>query len=147
ISKRSADITINSIFNRIKVSWFLFIPLILFLIFFPRSSFDHRELNYIIKITQTLIIISFSTVVIRLVNVIQDVIVDKYNIEKADNAKERKIRTQLSFIKKILIVIILMITISMILLNIEEVRKYGAALVTSAGVAGIIIGFAAQKTL
>src|SRR5690606_16679452 len=64
ISKRSADITINSIFNRIKVSWFLFIPLILFLIFFPRSSFDHRELNYIIKITQTLIIISFSTVVI-----------------------------------------------------------------------------------
>jgi small-conductance mechanosensitive channel len=35
----------------------------------------------------------------------------------------------------------------LILLNIESVRLYGAALLTSAGVAGIIIGFAAQKTL
>jgi small-conductance mechanosensitive channel len=34
-----------------------------------------------------------------------------------------------------------------LLLNFESVRKYGATLLTSAGVAGIIIGFAAQKTI
>ncbi len=146
-AKKSHDIFKRSVFSRIKDSWLLFIPMIIFLVIFPRENLDETTVEYIVKITQTLIIISFAIVAIRLVGVIQDVVVDKYNIDKADNIKERKIRTQLSFIRKIVILIILVIASSLILLNIDGVRKYGAAIVTSAGVAGIIIGFAAQKSL
>lgn len=137
----------QSAYDRLRGSWFLFIPLIIFLIFLPRESFDEGELNRIIKITQTFIIISIATIAIRAVNIFQDLVTKKFSIDKADNKRERRIRTQISFIKKILVVAVVTITVSMILLNIEGVRKYGTAIITSAGVAGIVLGFAAQKTL
>lgn len=146
-SNRFKDVFITSVYNRIKGSWFLFIPLIFFLIFFPRDRFDGDALHIIEKITETCIIISFAVFVIRLVNVIEDVVVNKYDITKADNVRERKIRTQLSFVKRVLIVVIVTISVSLILLSIDAVKQYGTALITSAGVAGIVIGFAAQKTI
>lgn len=147
VAVRLNDVIVSSIHKRIKKSWFLFMPLTLFLLLFPRSRFDASNLEIILNIIETLIIISFGVIAIRLVNVLQDVIVHKYDIGKPDNSRERRIRTQLAFIKKILNVIIVMFMIAFILLNIKSVRHYGAALVTSAGLAGIVLGFAAQKTL
>ncbi len=135
------------LFQRFKGAWFLFIPIILFLIFFPREEIDESALFWIIKVSHILIIFSFVTIAIRGVNVVQDVLFEKYDISKVDNAKERSVRTQLSFVKKIFVIVIIIIAISTILLNFEEVRKYGAAILTSAGIVGIILGFAAQKTL
>ena len=40
-----------------------------------------------------------------------------------------------------------MITLCVILLSIDEVRELGLSLLASAGVTGIIIGLAAQKTI
>jgi hypothetical protein len=45
------------------------------------------------------------------------------------------------------IVIIILVTLSLILLSFESVRKLGAGLLTGVGIGGIIIGFAAQKSL
>jgi small-conductance mechanosensitive channel len=53
----------------------------------------------------------------------------------------------LQYIRQTSIVIIGLIAIAAILLNFDSVRNIGAGLLTSAGVAGIIIGFAAQKTI
>lgn len=147
IAGRSKGEFYQSAYHRLRGSWFLFVPLIIFLIFLPRESFDEGELNRIIKITQTFIIISIATIAVRAVNIFQDLVIKKFSIDKADNKRERRIRTQISFIKKILVVAVITITVSMILLNIEGVRKYGTAIITSAGVAGIVLGFAAQKTL
>jgi len=146
-ARRTDDIIYQSVYDRFKGSWLLFIPLILFLLIFPKEQFPASELAKLVKVCQTLIIISFAILGARAVNVVQDILYDKYDISQKDNIKARKVRTQVSFIKRLLILIIVTITLSVILLNIESVRKYGAALITSAGVAGIIIGFAAQKTI
>jgi len=144
---KSEDSTKRILYRRFKGAWLLFIPIIFFLIFFPRHAFEQSTLTLILKVSQTIIIFSFATIAIRAVNVVQDVLYEKYDISKADNVHERRVRTQLSFVKKMLVIIIVTITVAIILLNIESVRKYGTALLTSAGVVGIILGFAAQKTL
>lgn len=73
---------------------------------------------------------------------------DKYDItKKEDNRHERKVITQLNFIKNAIILSIIIITIGALLLSFEGGQKFGAGLLTSAGVASVIIGFAAQKTI
>lgn len=144
---RSHDVVITSIYGRMRKSWLLFIPLTLFHIFFPAALFNDHSVLVVTSLTRTFIIISVAVLAIRLVNVFQDVVMRSYDTHKTDNVRERKIRTQLSFLKRIMIIGIVILTAALILLSFDGVRKYGAALVTSAGVAGIIIGFAAQKTL
>jgi small-conductance mechanosensitive channel len=93
------------------------------------------------------VIIAIAWLLNQTLNVFKDVIVNQYKITDGDNLENRKIRTQLQYIRQTSIVIIGLIAIAAILLNFESVRNIGAGLLTSAGVAGIIIGFAAQKTI
>ncbi|MFD0764376.1 mechanosensitive ion channel family protein [Mucilaginibacter lutimaris] len=93
------------------------------------------------------LLISFASLVMSSIRVLEDFIYYKYDFNKADNLKERKIRTQLQFIRKLATVLIILITLALILLSFDNVRKLGAGLLTGVGIGGIIIGFAAQKSL
>lgn len=51
------------------------------------------------------------------------------------------------FIRKVIIALVIVISLAIILLSFESMQKIGAGLLTGVGVGGIIIGFAAQKSL
>ncbi|WP_375578446.1 mechanosensitive ion channel domain-containing protein [Marivirga tractuosa] len=112
-------------------------------------SFElHKNLTeWLLLITESLIIASFTIVAVRLVYFLQDVLNQKFNVNQSDNLKQRQVITQVIFVRKIIIFLIVMIGLSLFLLQFDGVRKYGATFLTSAGVAGIIIGLAAQKTI
>jgi len=99
------------------------------------------------KIVEILLAITFANVLIGVVKVFEDYVYHHFDIEKADNLKERKIRTQLQFIRRLAISLILILTVCVILLSFNNLRKIGTGLLTGVGVGGIIIGFAAQKSL
>lgn len=69
------------------------------------------------------------------------------NLKKDDNLRERKAITQLQFVKRILIGIIALLTISVILISFDNLRQLGDTLLKSVGIGSLIIGFAAQKSL
>jgi len=91
--------------------------------------------------------LAFAYVLIGIVRIFEDYAYHSFDITKADNLKERKIRTQLQFIRKLAIGLIVILTVCIILLSFNNLRKLGASLLTGVGVGGIIIGFAAQKSL
>jgi small-conductance mechanosensitive channel len=93
------------------------------------------------------LIISFSHLLFKAFNVFEDYVYHLYDLNKSDNLKERKIRTQMQFIRQIIKVTVILIAASVILLTFDNVRKLGAGLLTGVGISGIIIGFAAQKSL
>jgi len=84
---------------------------------------------------------------IGIVNVLEEFIISKYDITKKDNLKERKIHTQVEVIQKILVIFIIIISISCILMTFDKIKQLGVSILASAGVVGIIIGFAAQKSI
>ena len=59
----------------------------------------------------------------------------------------RRVYTQIGVISNIIIVGIILLTVSFILMTFPAVRQIGVSLLASAGVLGIVLGFAAQKTL
>jgi len=89
----------------------------------------------------------FALILVRIINVLEDYFYFKYDLNKENNLKERKIRTQLQFVRKFIVSLIIIITAAIILLSFESMRKIGAGLLTGVGIGGIIIGFAAQKSL
>jgi len=102
------------------------------------------QLNKALEISLT---INFSVILVSIIRVLQDLFYHKYDLAKEDNLKERKIRTQLQFVRKFVVVLIVLVTTAIVLLSFESMRKIGTGLLTGVGIGGIIIGFAAQKSL
>ncbi|HXV27465.1 MAG TPA: mechanosensitive ion channel family protein [bacterium] len=84
---------------------------------------------------------------VKLVLIARDVILARYDIEQRDNLRARQIYTQLRIIGHIVNFVIVLLTVAFMILSFSEMREVGLSLLASAGIAGVIIGFAAQKTL
>jgi small-conductance mechanosensitive channel len=108
---------------------------------------SRKETASIDRLVEIALTVSFAFILIRAIRVLEDIVYYKYDLSKTDNLKERKIRTQLQFIRKFTIVLIILLTIAAVLLSFENMRKIGAGLLTGVGLGGIIIGFAAQRSL
>lgn len=84
---------------------------------------------------------------ISIVNLAGDILALRYNIEIADNLAARRVQTQLRILKRTVNLVLLVVTVSIMLMTIPQVREFGVSLFASAGVAGIAIGLAARSTL
>ncbi len=94
-----------------------------------------------------LLISGFGWVALRFVRVVEDVVNHRFNIEDKDNLHARAVYTQMRGFRNIASFLVGMATIAFVLMTFERVRQLGAGLLASAGLAGVVLGFAAQKSL
>ena len=137
----------RSMLNRLGKPFSYFLPLVAFNFLLPLMKMRTNIAPVLNKTVEILLTISFANVLIAVVKVFEDYIYHTFDIQKADNLKERKIRTQLQFIRRIAVGLIVILAVCVILLSFNNLRKIGTGLLTGVGVGGIIIGFAAQKSL
>ncbi|MBG6235043.1 small-conductance mechanosensitive channel [Pedobacter sp. CAN_A7] len=146
-SRYWATFTLNVVVKYLNTAVGFFIPLVLLdssLEFMKLDATAYLQLNRALEIALT---INFCIILIKTIKILEESFFHSYDLNKEDNLKERKLRTQLQFIRKFAISMILIVTAAIILLSFESMRKIGAGLLTGVGIGGIIIGFAAQKTL
>ncbi|MBS2033026.1 MAG: mechanosensitive ion channel [Deltaproteobacteria bacterium] len=65
----------------------------------------------------------------------------------SDELKLRGLRTQIAVLQRIAMVVVVLVAGSLMLLQFDVVRSVGVSLLASAGVAGIVLGLAAQKSI
>lgn len=94
-----------------------------------------------------LLIVAVALIAFQAVGLVEKAFMTRYDITAADNLQARKIYTQVHVISKVAYVVIGLFAVASILMLFEEVRRFGTSILASAGVVGIIIGFAAQKTI
>jgi len=94
-----------------------------------------------------LLIVAFSFLIIRGVNAVQVALMSRHRLDVPDNVSARRVYTQVSVIRKIIVTTVVIIATGSILMMFDPVRQFGTSILASAGIAGIVIGFAAQKTL
>ncbi len=114
------------------------------------SHFYLSELNlfpYLEHINTLLIIFSITWIIIQFIKVGEYYLLQKLDMNVPDNLKARKNLTQIKVFKGIAVSIIIIVAISISLLTFEQARTIGVSLLTSAGIIGIIVGFAAQKSI
>ncbi len=85
--------------------------------------------------------------VIVVANVISDTLYARYSTETPDDLIARRIRTQTQVLRRIVVMIVLILTAGIMLMTFPEVRRIGVSLLASAGLAGLVVGVAARSTL
>ena len=88
-----------------------------------------------------------SWLIIKTISVLQDYITSRFDIDAIDNLAARKIHTQFRVIKRIAVVIVGILAMGTILMTFDQVRHLGKTILASAGIIGIVVGMASQKTI
>ncbi|ODS52736.1 MAG: hypothetical protein ABS36_16665 [Acidobacteria bacterium SCN 69-37] len=84
---------------------------------------------------------------IQAVDAAAALVLRQHRVDVSDNLQARAIHTQVMVLRKVAIAVIVIFGIASMLMVFESVRQFGASILASAGIAGIIIGFAAQKSI
>ena len=92
-------------------------------------------------------IIGIAWFIMRLFMVFEQFILQRYAAKVRENEAARKISTHVSLARKILNVLLVLLAVSSVLMTFDTVRQVGLSILASAGIAGVILGFAAQKSL
>jgi small-conductance mechanosensitive channel len=107
-----------------------------------------QEIQYIISQATTLwLIASVGWFLIGIVHISREALLSQYDIKTQNNLQARRIYTQIGVIENVITVVIIILTVSLMLMTFGKVRQIGTSIFASAGIIGIILGFAAQKTL
>src|SRR5437588_9427938 len=93
------------------------------------------------------LIVALSVLIVRGVNAVQLALLSRHRMDAEDKLFARRIYTQVSVIRKIIVTAVVIIATGSILMLFDPVRQFGTSILASAGIAGIVLGFAAQKTL
>lgn len=132
----------------------MLIPIALFLLAIgiqlflePRLPENLEDSVFLNSIDNMLYIISITWGIIVGIRIAKKIILLRYDINEKDNLKSRKLYTQYNVLERILIFIIILFAIGTALMTFDSIRRIGVSLFASAGLAGIIIGLAAQKVI
>lgn len=122
---------------------FLIVPYIIPHLFELKDT----ELVFIHGLGNIMLIVGIAWLFIQTASYGKGLMLSRYDIDTADNLEARKVYTQFSIIQRIVNFTIIVVAISLILMSFDSIRKLGLSLLASAGIAGLILGLAAQKLL
>jgi small-conductance mechanosensitive channel len=92
-------------------------------------------------------VLAIAWLLVALVMMAEDIIEQRYSLDEADNLQARKITTQVRILRRIVVIVIGVLSLGAILMQYEPFRELGTGILASAGIIGIVIGVAAQRTL
>src|SRR5690606_9601466 len=105
-----------------------FIPLLIFNALLPLMKIEILTRAGFQRAIEIALTVCFATIFIRIIRIVEDYLYYRHDYTKADNLRERRLRTQIQFIRKLLVAIIIIITTAIVLLSFESMRKIGAGL-------------------
>ncbi|MGW8313535.1 MAG: mechanosensitive ion channel family protein [Desulfuromonadales bacterium] len=123
------------------------IPILLLLLVIPALPVAAETSQVIRKALSVVFILMTGWLAVKAVMIGREMVLNRYDINVKDNLKARAIHTQMNMLVKILVVTIALIATASSLMVFDNVRHIGTSILASAGVIGIIIGFAAQRSI
>lgn len=148
LGKNPGNILPVNFANRIIIPLLIFITSLLIKAAIIAKLFRFEYTYQILGSISTLgIILSVTWFLIVSLKIVKGRMLLKYDVSSEDNLRARKIYTQFMILENIIIFIIVVLAIGIALMSFEGIRTIGVSVLTSAGIAGIIIGFSAQKAI
>jgi small-conductance mechanosensitive channel len=125
----------------------LILPILALILGTPALTVSDDAQQVIQNAVSLALIGTIGFLLVQFVNAMAQLVLQRYSLDVADNRVARGVYTQVMVLKKIAITVIALFAVASMLMVFQSVRQLGTAMIASAGVAGIVIGFAAQKSL
>lgn len=98
-------------------------------------------------VARSLLIVAVAWFLLRFTRIAALFIEQRVAAEEQDVGRVRGVKTQVTVLRRLLEVGIYLLAVSLLLVQFEAVRNIGVSLLASAGLAGLVIGLAAQKSI
>jgi small-conductance mechanosensitive channel len=147
MARGTKTIVDDSLVRHLRPPARLIIPILAVSFLLPLLTVSPRILIFLKQTFSLLLIISVAWLLVKLVYVLEDLILNQYSIDIKDNLEARRVRTQIQILKKVVIAVVGVLALAAALMTFEKVRQLGTTLLASAGIVGIIVGLAAQKSI
>lgn len=125
----------------------LLLPLVAALLVLPSLQFPGELSSLLQHLGSLALVAAVAWLLSATVLGFQELVLQRYDVSSSDNLKARAVSTQVNVLVKIAMVLILVIAGATMLMTFDRVRQVGMSLLVSAGVVGLIAGFAAQRSL
>jgi small-conductance mechanosensitive channel len=131
--------------GRLFVSACLFVPLVQFM------SLPGTPRLVVLRAAGTAGVLALGWTAIRVLQVLSNLL-ERRALRTTDSVRDsavrqRAIRTKVRVLRRVLSVLLGTVAGALVLLQFDMVRQFGVSILASAGVAGIVLGLAAQRTL
>jgi small-conductance mechanosensitive channel len=125
----------------------LALPLVAFILGAPALSASPALAEIVGHLTSLLLIGVVAFMLAQAVNAAAEFVLARHRIDVTDNLQARAVYTQVIVLKKVALTIVGVFTLASMLMVFDAVRQFGASILASAGIAGIVVGFAAQRSI
>jgi small-conductance mechanosensitive channel len=96
---------------------------------------------------QLALIAASAWLVVKILFVAEDALFLLLRIDVPDNRRARRLRTQIAIVRRLTAATVTVLALAAMFVTFTPLRTLGTSLLASAGVAGVIVGLAAQTTL
>lgn len=112
----------------------------------PAADFPPKLMEVLRRLTSIGGIASFAFVLARGADLVAEVALKLLTPDPA-TLRARKLSTQITVFRRLFYVVVALIAIPTALMTFERFRELGTSILASAGLLGVVVGFASQKTL
>jgi len=123
------------------------VPAALLAMALPFLRFPAGLLIFIRHMLALWMIASIAWLVIRTIAMARDMILSRYDLAAKDSLSGRGVYTQVRVFDRLLRLLILLFAAAAMLMSFSSLREFGVSILASAGLAGLVIGFAAQRSI
>ena len=145
--KRTSSVVDDSLVRHSRGPMRIILPILAILIVHPLLPLPSNVAGPLHHLVSLILIASIAWLAAAFINVFEDFVKARYDIAASDNLSARKIQTQTYVLRRIMMVMIAIIALSIMLMTFPTIRQIGAGLFASAGLAGLVVGLAARSTL
>jgi small-conductance mechanosensitive channel len=122
-------------------------PLLAALVVLPGLRLPAKVMAALEHITGIGLIAAVAWLAILCIDITADVLAGRYRMDVADNLIARRIQTQFQMLRRILFVLVAVVTLSIMLMTFPAIKHIGVSLLASAGLATLVVGMATKDTL
>jgi len=123
------------------------LPLLALILGAPALSVSPALAEVVRNATSLLMIGVVAFILFQIVDAAASFVLRQHRMDVSDNLQARSIYTQVVVLKKVAVTTIGIFTLASMLMVFDSVRQFGASILASAGIAGIVVGFAAQRSI
>jgi small-conductance mechanosensitive channel len=123
------------------------LPLLAMTLAIEQKSPEFLWLPSLVHVASLGVIAAFTWLGVRFVAGVEAAIVSRHTIDIEDNLAARRVLTQTRVLGRVAIGVIALVGAAAMLMTFPGARQIGASLLASAGLAGLVAGFAARQVL